>query len=174
MDHEHHHNHNPEKIDYTKEYFKFALVLLFILTLTALLVFNTENTFMNWMRGIMGYFFLVFSLFKLFNIKEFADAFSGYDIVAKQIRLYGYVYPFIELALGIFFITNFEPFLTNSITAVVMFVSLIGVLNSFRRKIKCACLGTVINLPLSNITVVEDLGMGLMALLSLLLITINY
>jgi hypothetical protein len=39
-----------------------------------------------------------------------------------------------------------------------MTVSIIGVLQSVlsKRKIKCACLGDVFNLPMSTITIIED------------------
>jgi len=42
----------------------------------------------------------------------------------------------------------------------------LGVLNSMRqkRKIQCACLGTLFKLPLTNVTLVEDFGMAGMAL----------
>jgi len=53
-----------------------------------------------------------------------------------------------------------------------MAVSLIGVVQSLlnKRKIKCACLGDVFNLPMSTITIIED---GLMIVMSgIMLLTI--
>jgi hypothetical protein len=40
-------------------------------------------------------------------------------------------------------VTGFQPLPTNSTTLIVMFVSIIGVLQSVlnKRKIRCACLG---------------------------------
>jgi hypothetical protein len=51
-----------------------------------------------------------------------------------------------------------------------MGISLIGVLKSVlnKRKIKCACLGDVFNLPMSTITVIEDSLMLVMSLIMLL------
>jgi len=51
------------------------------------------------------------------------------------------------------------------VTFVVMGISLVGVLQSLlnKRKIRCACLGDVFNLPMSTITVIEDSLMLLMA-----------
>ena len=96
-----------------------------------------------------------------------------YDIVAKKWKGWGYVYAFTELALGIAFLTGFNPILTNSVTFVVMTVSIIGVLQSVfnKRKIKCACLGAVFNLPMSTITIIEDtlmIGMSGIMLLTML------
>jgi hypothetical protein len=81
-----------------------------------------------------------------------------YDVVAKNWQGWGYVYAFIELALGIAFLTGFYPLITNGVTLLVMAVSIIGVLQSVlnKRKIKCACLGAVFNLPMSTITIIED------------------
>ncbi|MBX9734623.1 MAG: hypothetical protein K2X37_11235, partial [Chitinophagaceae bacterium] len=69
--------------------------------------------------------------------------------------------------------TGFNPILTNTVTFVVMTVSIIGVLQSVlnKRKIKCACLGAVFNLPMSTITIIEDLlmiGMSGVMLLTML------
>lgn len=116
---------------------------------------------MHLMRVFMAGFFLVFSFFKMLNLQGFADSYSMYDIVAKRFRAWGYVYPFVELALGIAFSVNFYPVVTNSITLLVMLVSIVGVLQSVfnKRKIRCACLGAVFNLPMSTVTIIEDLLM---------------
>lgn len=59
----------------------------------------------------------------------------------------------------------------NAVTAVVMGVSLLGVLKAVLSKqaIRCACLGTVFNLPMSTVTIVEDGLMLAMALLALVM-----
>jgi hypothetical protein len=92
------------------------------------------------------------------DLKGFAESYATYDIIAKKWAGWGYVYAFAELGLGIAFLTGWEPLLTNGITFVVMSVSIIGVLQSVlsRRKIRCACLGAVFNLPMSTITILED------------------
>lgn len=111
-----------------------------------------------WMQNFMAGFFLVFSFFKLLNLKGFAESYSSYDIIAKKWLAWGYVYPFIELGLGIAYLIGFNPVLTNAVTFIVMSVSIVGVLQSVlnKRKIQCACLGAVFNLPMSTITIIED------------------
>ncbi|MEQ8471272.1 MAG: heavy-metal-associated domain-containing protein [Marinoscillum sp.] len=120
---------------------------------------------MLWMRHFMAGFFLVFSFFKLLNLSGFASSYSMYDIVATRWKSWGYVYPFVELGLGISYLINFAPFYTNLITVVVLGISSIGVIESNlnKRKIKCACLGDVFNLPMSTVTIIEDLAMVAMA-----------
>ena len=113
----------------------------------------------------MAGFFLVFSFFKLLNLKGFAESYSMYDILAKRWNGWGYLYAFAELALGVAFITGFYPLLTNAVTLIIMVISIIGVLQSVlnKRKIKCACLGDVFNLPMSTITIIEDALMIVMS-----------
>lgn len=123
---------------------------------------------MRAMNHFMAGFFLVFSFFKLLNVRDFANSYRMYDIIAKAVPGYGRVYPFIELALGIAYLISWNPLITNSATLVVMGVSLIGVVQSVldKRKIKCACLGAVFNLPMSTVTIVEDsLMVGMAALM---------
>lgn len=127
----------------------------------------------GWMTGMrifMSGFFLVFSFFKMLDITGFADSYSMYDIVAKKFRAWGYIYVFLELALGLAYAINFNPFLTNIVTLVVMSISIIGVLQSVltKRKIKCACLGAVFNLPMSTVTIIED---ALMIAMSIVMLT---
>ena len=92
-----------------------------------------------------------------------------YDLLAKRIKAYGFVYPFIELLLGIAYLINFEPRITYMTTIILMGFSSIGVIQSVlsKKKIRCACLGAVFNLPMSTITIVEDLLMVTMAVIML-------
>jgi len=117
------------------------------------------------MRYFMAGFFLSFAFFKLLDIPAFADAYAGYDLLAARWRGWGYVYPFVELGLGAAYLANWQPVLTNGVTLVVMGFSAIGVIQAVmnKRKIRCACLGAVFQLPMSTVTIVEDVGMVLMA-----------
>lgn len=147
--------------------YKPVLLLGAYITLAAVLAGAAAGAF-DWMRAMrifMSGFFLSFSFFKMLNLKAFAESYAGYDIVAKRLPQWGYVYAFIELALGIAYAVNWDPFMTNLITLVVMSVSLVGVLQSVlaKRKIQCACLGAVFNLPMSTLTVIEDGAMILMS-----------
>ncbi len=156
--------------------YKPILLIFAYITGVTLLLEYLDGVFawMRWMNNFMAGFFLVFSFFKLLNLKGFAESYAMYDIVAKKWNGWGYIYPFIELVLGLAFLTGFYLILTNVITFVVMTISIIGVLQSVlnKRKIKCACLGDVFNLPMSTVTIVEDALMiamsGIMLLMLLL------
>jgi len=126
----------------------------------------------QWMNNFMGGFFITFSFFKLLDLKGFAESYRTYDLLAKKAYIYGFVYPFIELGLGVAYIIGWQPFFTNIVTIIIMGVSSVGVIQSVlnKRKIRCACLGAVFNLPMSTITIIEDLLMVGMALFSLLML----
>ena len=124
----------------------------------------------EWMSDFMAGFFLVFSFFKLLNLSGFVQAYRGYDLIAARSAAYAWVYPFIELGLGVAYLVRWQPQVTHWATLVVMLISAAGVLNALRQRqlIECACLGTVFKLPMSKVTLIEDLSMAAMAALMLL------
>jgi len=164
-------NNEDEVKSWIVTYKPILLIFGYIMGITLVIEWaKGEFAWMRWMNHFMAGFFLVFSFFKLLNLKGFAESYSMYDIVAKKWNNWGYVYGFIELLLGIAFVAGFNPILTNSITLLVMSISIIGVLQSVfnQRKIKCACLGDVFNLPMSTITIIEDslmIGMSVIMLI---------
>jgi len=74
-------------------------------------------------------------------------------------------YPFLELLLGVAFLTQTLLIASNIITLIFMISQSIGVINVLKNKqeIQCACLGSSINLPISNITLLENIVMISMA-----------
>lgn len=149
------------------------LIVGYIAGTVALIAFATRNYSAHaLMNHFMGGFFLVFSFFKFLDLRGFADAYRSYDVVARKIPAWGFVYPFAELLLGVAYILNFQPVLTNVVTLVLMLVGSVGVLKTLldKRAIRCACLGTVLKLPMTKVTLVEDLGMAAMAAAMLVLL----
>lgn len=167
---------HSETLEQTRSWFTtykpILLIFCFILVTTLLIqAGNTQFDIMQWMRHFMAGFFLVFSFFKMLNLEGFAESYRMYDVVAKKLPAWAYAYAFVELLLGIAFLIDFSPVTVNIITAVVMSVSIIGVLQTVldKKKIQCACLGAVFNLPMSTVTIVED---GLMIAMSITMLAI--
>jgi len=162
-------NHSAGSDSSEKWFQTYKPVLLIVAYITVVALIGgwsvQDMQWMEAMRIFMAAFFLTFSFFKMLDIRAFADSYSMYDIVSKQWKAYGFIYPFIELGLGILFAIGMYPVFTNVLTLIVMSISLVGVLQSVlnKRKIQCACLGAVFKLPMSTITVIED---GLMILMS--------
>ncbi len=162
---------SPQSSDESKSWLATykPLIILFALIFSVSLIASKKADgtveITTWMRYFMTGFFLCFSYFKLINVKAFADSYSMYDVVAKRIKAWGFIYPFIELALGILYAMNLYPLYTNIATIIIMGISSIGVIESVvnKKKIQCACLGAIFNLPMSTVTIIEDLLMVVMA-----------
>ena len=154
------HSEETEQAKSWLETYKPILLIFAYITSITLLVQFTNHHFMpmQWMQHFMAGFFLTFSFFKLLNLSGFAESYDMYDVIAKRIPVWGYIYAFTELALGIAYLINFNPLVTNAVTFLIMSVSIIGVLQSVlnKKKIQCACLGAVFNLPMSTVTIIED------------------
>jgi hypothetical protein len=123
----------------------------------------------NWHDGMINFmagFFLVFAGLKLLDVPGFAKGYATYDLLAARVPAYGYAYPFIELTLGLLYLSRYGLDIVNVATVVLMLFSGIGVAIKIAKgsSFQCACLGTMIKVPLTNVTLIEDFGMAAMAL----------
>jgi hypothetical protein len=109
---------------------------------------------------------------KMLDWKGFVTAFSQYDLIAKRVKFYGVIYPGIEFGLGILFLIGYYS--TNAVIPVVAWITIfimgigaIGVGKNLlsKDKVRCACLGTKINVPLTKVTFLEDILMVVMAIM---------
>jgi len=155
-----------------KDFLPLIIIFIVILAFAIITPLVLGGNVMDGMRYFMGGFFIILGLLKVLNLKNFAEAYQMYDVVAMRSKTYALAYPFIELALGIFFIINFKPLLTNWVTLVLMLVSAFGVYLKLRKKekIMCACLGTVFKVPMTWVTLFEDLLMAVMALIMIMVL----
>jgi copper chaperone CopZ len=160
-----------EDISLFKSLYPLLLVFAFLIGAVLLRQFYLGQwNGMQMMSNFMGGFFVIFSFFKLLDLSGFAMAFRGYDPITKLWPGYAYLYPFIELGLGIAFLCSFQLFWVNLITLVVVSIGTIGVAQKVLNKesIQCACLGTVFNLPMTKVTLTENSVMIVMAVAMLL------
>lgn len=163
------HRPSPHKPSKLKKYWPlFALIIISALAALALSYAGKAKAH-SWMHYFMGFFLCQFAMFKFFNPSNFADGFQMYDLVAKKSRSYAYVYPFIELGLGLGYLSFVMPVLIYILTIIILGVGAVGVIMALMRglDVRCACMGTVLDVPLSTVTLIEDLGMVAMALILL-------
>ena len=141
------------------------LIFGYIIIASALLHYKDWNT-REAMLDFMGLFYVIFSFFKFLDLKGFAQTFRMYDPLAKTIPIYGWIYPFIEGALGLAFLMRFEIEIALIATLIVLGITTIGVTQTLlnKKKIRCACLGTALKLPMTEATFIENAIMILMAL----------
>jgi hypothetical protein len=141
------------------------LIALIAVSAAAAFTINSGSGLMRWMHYFMGIFLCNFALLKLFSPQKFADGFQMYDLLAKKSRLYATIYPFLELALGLGYL-SFRMNEAVYISSIILFgFSGIGVILSLRKglKVNCACMGNILQVPLSTVTLTEDIAMVVMA-----------
>ena len=145
-------------------------IILGYISLTSILLnFKNWNS-TNAMLDFMGLFYIIFSFFKILDIKGFSTSFKMYDPLAKKITIYGYIYPFIEILLGLMFLTRIEVNIALLITIIILGITSVGVTQTLlnKRMINCACLGTTLKLPMTEATFIENAIMITMAIVLLI------
>ncbi len=152
---------NPSDI---KQLFPLFLIFFYI-TMATLLMNRTEFTVAGFMYDFMGLFYIVFSFFKFLDYKNFPATFAMYDPIAKSVRAYGWVYPFIETGLGLAFLLRVALFPSLVATIVILGATTVGVVRVLfsKSQIQCACLGTALQLPMTKATFIENSIMLIMA-----------
>jgi copper chaperone CopZ len=163
---------NLQKKTWWQTYKPVLLIFIYLTVVCSIVEIMTPQwMLMRWMNNFMAGFFLVFSFFKLLNVNEFANSYAMYDVVALKWKTWGFIYPFVELILGLLLLLQIQPMVTNMLVLIIMAISLLGVFKTVikKQKIKCACLGSVFNLPMSTLTIIED---GLMIAMSVYMILV--
>ena len=145
-----------------------------LIGLVTLVLVLTAGSWYLWqldlMLGFMGWFFLIFGGLKGIRIHGFVEAYQMYDVLAMRSKAYTYAYPFLELGFGIAYLLAWQVQLVSAVVLPVMLVGAYGVYRKLRAReeIPCACLGTVFKVPMTWVTLAEDLLMAAMALMIIL------
>jgi len=144
------------------------LIFFYLFGASFLLNFKNWNT-SEAMLDFMGLFYIVFSFFKFLDLKGFPESFKMYDPLAKLIPVYGWIYPFLELLLGILFLMRLQIPIALVVTVIVLGITTIGVTKTLldKKQIRCACLGTALQLPMTEATFIENTIMLAMAIVML-------
>ena len=168
---------NKSTLEIDKEQSKLQQLKPLLIILTYISVASILMNYKNWnsseaMLDFMGLFYIVFSFFKMLDLKGFPESFRMYDPLAKRLPIYGRIYPFIETGLGLMLLMRYEVKIALIITLFVLGVTTIGVTKTLldKKSIRCACLGTVLKLPMTEATFIENIIMIVMAISML----INY
>lgn len=158
------HKRDPQRGKSLADYWP-LLALLAVSGLMATAISWPSLTLMGWMHGYMGVFLCVFALLKLFNPATFVKGFHMYDAITRQVRAFGYVYPYLELGLGLGYLAHVAPRMVYAATLVLFLYGAACVLLALRRglDVYCPCMGSILKVPLSTVTLLEDIGMSLMA-----------
>ena len=160
---------NLEEKSELRQLFPLFLIFAFIIGASILLNIKQWNT-SAFMLDFMGLFYIVFSFFKFLDLKGFPESFRMYDPLAKVVPIYGWIYPFIELTLGLLFLMRIKVNVALLVTLIILGVTTIGVTKVLfnKKSIQCACLGTALKLPMTKATFIENSIMIVMAVIMLI------
>lgn len=113
----------------------------------------------------MGLFLFPLALLKLFDIEGFAAAFNRYDLAAQYLPGYALAYPFLEMALSLGFLSGLWPTFTHIAALIIGGVGTVGIIRTLSKgqQVKCACVGSTLNVPLGSVSIAENAGMAAMA-----------
>jgi len=140
----------------------FILVLLFTLLHQFVYGFHL-HLFMQYFMA--GYFF-IFGGLKVVNWKKFVPSYRAYDHLAKKSSIYAWSYPAIEFGLGILYYFSITMLYVNLFVFLLMSQKAYSVYKKIKSgdMTQCACLGGFFKIPVTRVTLAEDLLMALMAL----------
>mgnify|MGYP001075077624 CR=1 FL=1 len=146
-------------------------IILGYITTASVLLHREDWNLGEMMIDFMGLFFIVFSFFKMLDISGFASSFSMYDPIASKVPYYGRMYPFLETILGLMLLFRYQVDIALLATIVLLGITTYGVTKTLlaKRAIKCACLGTALDLPMTEATFIENAIMIVMLVIMLML-----
>ena len=136
----------------------------------------SRATFGEWLTPRALEWFVAFSVCilaiqKLQDLESFSTMFLSYDLLARRVVRYGYVYPFLEAAGGVLMIAGILTWLA---APVMLFIGGVGAVSVFKavyvdgREIRCACVGGDSRVPLGFVSLSENLAMIAMGIWMLL------
>ncbi len=110
---------------------------------------------------------VLLAMLKLQDVDRFATMFLGYDLLARRVVPYAFIYPFAEAGAGVLMAAHALDWLS---IPVALFIGTIGSVSVFyavyiqKRELKCACVGGSGNVPLGFVSLTENVAMVAMAL----------
>lgn len=113
----------------------------------------------------------VLAILKLRDLEAFSTTFLNYDLLARRVPRYSYVYPVCEAVAGVLMIAGALIWLAAPLAFFIGTVGAISVAKAVyvdQRELRCACVGGNSNVPLGFVSLTENLmmiGMGLWMLL---------
>ena len=157
----------PEGVTYKPVIAIFAVTALASLALT----WGIHHTLFNLQTVIwfIALSMLVLAIQKLRDLHSFTNQFLGYDLLARKIVRYAYVYPFAEAFAGLTMLTDVPwLMLIGAVVAIIIGgingVSVFKAVYIDKRELKCACVGGNSNVPLGFVSLTENIMMVAMGL----------
>lgn len=113
-------------------------------------------------KWFIGFSMCILAILKLRDLESFSNMFLGYDLLARKVVRYAYIYPFAEATSGVLMIAGALTWLA---APMALFIGAVGAYSVFKavyvekRDLKCACVGGDSNVPLGFVSLTENLMM---------------
>lgn len=149
------------------------LIGIFLFLITSATLMGTLNSFnaVEWVRWFMGGLLIIFGGLKLLGIEVFIKVFPLYDLIAKRVAVYKYIYPLLQVLLGMFFLIGALGVIRDLTVIIIGLSGLIGMVKivSKRGAIRLSYLGTILRLRFSTVVLIENtlmICLGLIMMIS--------
>ena len=122
--------------------------------------------------GFMGFSLSLLATLKLMDVDSFAESFEKYDLITQQAKPYAKAFPFLELLLGLGFLSGVAPVATGIGSLLLGTNGAISVFKAVyidKLELNCACVGGNSKAPLGVVSFLENaimIGMGAFLLFS--------
>ena len=125
-----------------------------------------------WLSVRTGEWFVAFSmcalaLLKLQDVEKFSTMFLNYDLLAKRWVRYSYIYPFAEALAGLLMLGGLLNWVSIPVAFFIGGIGAVSVIKAVyidKRELKCACVGGSSRVPLSFVSLTENVMMVAMAI----------
>ena len=138
-------------------------------TTDAIMTIRSLEWFVAFSMGMLA-------MLKIRDLESFSTMFLGYDILARRVVRYAYIYPFGEAFVAVFMVAG--GIFALIAAPVALLIGGIGAVSVFKavyvekRDLKCACVGGGVNVPLGFISLSENLAMIAIAIWMILKVSI--
>ncbi|MFN3926719.1 MAG: glutaredoxin family protein [Pseudanabaenaceae cyanobacterium] len=121
--------------------------------------------------GFMGYSLAMLASLKLMDINSFVESFAKYDLITQRWRVYGRLYPFLELAIALGLLSGLGSVAVGWSSLLMGSIGSGSVIQAVwidQKSLTCACVGGNTKAPLGVISLTENLAMAIMGLVMVL------
>jgi glutaredoxin len=122
--------------------------------------------FISLIGQFIAFSMCILAILKLRDLYAFSNQFITYDVLARRVVRYAYVYPFAEAFAGICMIAGIWTMIAAPVAFFIGAIGGISVIKAVyidKRDLKCACVGGNSNVPLGFISLTENGMMVAMA-----------
>jgi hypothetical protein len=153
-----HQSNVVQAINTEEERRKLKRTLLGILLVGAMLTVIRGIEIRRWIADFLAVFFVTFAAFKFSDIEAFAQMYRNYDWLAKRIRPWAYILPFIQAFLGFYYLLSDGPRRLDIIALVVTGTATIPAIRAYHHHFKTqyAYHKVYLRLPFTKISMIES------------------